>query len=330
MQRTAAASFSAVHEPSTSPASRSVLSAEAISAGALASVSARLSVRRTAWPPSANTSAMPCPMMPAPRTAISLMACLRLARAGVMDNARPPRKPERPRYLGMRHRPRGPVGPSYAVGKSRGVGRRTTHIYFLGAFRRPRGSLERSPCGASQGPAPRVRIAPARSAFFSPRPPRLVGGRVSAPDPGLARGLSPGEVGRVRPSPDPLPALQGSPAVVRGGRIRRRWSSIREGRRIGLGLPSPVDAFHRPQAPAPPHVTIVMAGLSPVGESSTPCHRRPCAGDPDPRGAAPETGMAGSSPAMTLIRRGEDLPPPPHRASRPPPGTPRSSSPCPR
>ena len=48
--------------------------------------------------------------------------------------------------------------------------------------------------------------------------PRLVGGRVSAPDPGLARGFSPGEVGRVRPSPDPLPALQGSPAVVRGSR----------------------------------------------------------------------------------------------------------------
>ena len=39
-------------------------------------------------------------------------------------------------------------------------------------------------------------------------PPRLVGGRVSAPDPGLARGLSPGEVGRVRPSPDPLPAFR--------------------------------------------------------------------------------------------------------------------------
>src|SRR5687767_1470316 len=43
---------------------------------------------------------------------------------------------------------------------------------------------------------------------------------------------------------------------VRGGRIRRRWQ-IREGRRIGLGLPSPVDAFHRPQAPAPPHVTTL-------------------------------------------------------------------------
>jgi hypothetical protein len=28
-------------------------------------------------------------------------------------------------------------------------------------------------------------------------------------------------------------------AVVRGGRIRRRWSSDTRGRRIGLGLPSP-------------------------------------------------------------------------------------------
>src|SRR3954466_7110017 len=56
-----------------------------------------------------------------------------------------------------------------------------------------------------------------RAAISDQGPPRLVGGRVSAPDPGLARGFSPGEVGRVRPSPDPLPALQGSPAVVRGG-----------------------------------------------------------------------------------------------------------------
>ena len=68
-----------------------------------------------------------------------------------------------------------------------------------------------------------------RAAVSDQGPPRLVGGRVSAPDPGLARGLSPGEVGRVRPSPDPLPALQGSPAVVRGGRIRRRWSSDTRG-----------------------------------------------------------------------------------------------------
>src|SRR5215217_3136846 len=101
------------------------------------------------------------------------------------------------------------------------------NIYFSGALRRPRGS--RAPCLEGSAHAPRVRIAPARSAFFSPRPPRLVGGRVSAPDPGLARGFSPGEVGRVRPSPDPLPALQGSPAVVRGGRIRRRWSSDTRG-----------------------------------------------------------------------------------------------------
>src|SRR5215207_10316056 len=39
------------------------------------------------------------------------------------------------------------------------------------------------------------------------------------PEPGLARGLGRGEVGRVRPSPDPLPAPKGRPAVVRGGRI---------------------------------------------------------------------------------------------------------------
>ena len=140
-----------------------------------------------------------------------------------------------PDASGMRHRPRGPVGPSFAVGKSRGVGRRTTHIYFFRSLsaspRFARASPQELPKAASRGSAlaPRVRIAPERSAFFSPRPPRLVGGRVSAPDPGLARGLSPGEVGRVRPSPDPLPALQGGPAVVRGGRIRRRWSSDTRG-----------------------------------------------------------------------------------------------------
>ena len=106
--------------------------------------------------------------------------------------------------------------------KSRGVGRRTTHILVLEPFGVPAVRSGAALSGLTL--APRVRIAPERSAFFSPRPPRLVGGRVSAPDPGLARGFSPGEVGRVRPSPDPLPALQGSPAVVRGGRIRRGWS----------------------------------------------------------------------------------------------------------
>src|SRR3954447_24986809 len=121
--------------------------------------------------------------------------------------------------------PRGRAG-RRAVGlspKSRGVGRRTTHILILEPFGVPAVRSGAALSGLTL--APRVRIAPERSAFFSPRPPRLVGGRVSAPDPGLARGFSPGEVGRVRPSPDPLPALQGSPAVVPGGRIRRRWSS---------------------------------------------------------------------------------------------------------
>src|SRR3954467_15602259 len=114
--------------------------------------------------------------------------------------------------------PRGRAG-RRAVGlspKSRGVGRRTTHILILEPFGVPAVRSGAALSGLTL--APRVRIAPERSAFFSPRPPRLVGGRVSAPDPGLARGFSPGEVGRVRPSPDPLPALQGSPAVVRGGR----------------------------------------------------------------------------------------------------------------
>ena len=183
-------SFSAVHEPSTSPASRSVSSAEAISAGALASVSARLSVRRTAWPPSANTSAMPCPMMPAPRTAISLMACLRLARAGVMDNARPPRKPERPRYVGHASSSSRSRRPELCGRQVEGRGTpNDSYFFFRSLSASPR--FAPAPPFRASAPAPGVRIAPERSAFFSPKASALVGGRVSAPDPGLARGFSP-------------------------------------------------------------------------------------------------------------------------------------------
>src|SRR5829696_7571041 len=47
-----------------------------------------------------------------------------------------------------------------------------------------------------------------------------------------------------------------TPVRVRGGRIRRGRSPIRRAPPNQLSsLPSPVDAFHRPQAPAPPHVT---------------------------------------------------------------------------
>ena len=90
------------------------------------------------------------------------------------------------------------VGPSglLAIAESRGVGRRRNSIYFLWE---PFGVPAVRSGAALSGftLAFCVRIAPAPSAFFSPRPPRLVGGRVSAPDPGLARGFSPGEVGRV-------------------------------------------------------------------------------------------------------------------------------------
>src|SRR6185503_10218769 len=76
-----------------------------------------------------------------------------------------------PSFSGTHFRPRGPVGPSFAVGKSRGVGRRTTHIYFSGAFRRPRGSLRRRPFGLHPcSPRP---IAPERSAFIGRKPPLL-------------------------------------------------------------------------------------------------------------------------------------------------------------
>src|SRR4051794_39418277 len=100
---------------------------------------------------------------------------------------------------------------------------------------------------------------------FGPRSSVLVGGRVSAPDPGLARGLSPGEVGRVRPSPDPLPALKGSPAVVRGGRIRRRWSSDTRGPPNRPWPPEPGGHVPlRPQAPLPSHPNDASRERPPV------------------------------------------------------------------
>ena len=126
--------------------------------------------------------------------------------------------------------PRGRVGRRVRCAIAEVEGRGTpndSYLFFRSLSASPR--FAKGPVLSAKPFAPRVRIAPARSAFFTPRPPRLVGGRVSAPDPGLARGFSPGDVGRVRPSPDPLPALQGSPAVVRGGRIRRRWSSDTRG-----------------------------------------------------------------------------------------------------
>src|SRR3954468_3415964 len=77
-----------------------------------------------------------------------------------------PRRASRngPDASGMRHRPRGPVGPSFAVGKSRGVGRRTTS-YFI--FQEPFGVPAVRSGAALSGftLAPRVRIAPERSAF---------------------------------------------------------------------------------------------------------------------------------------------------------------------
>jgi hypothetical protein len=104
------------------------------------------------------------------------------------------------------------------------VGRRTTHIYFLGAFRRPRGSLGSRFLSAAL--APRVRIAPERSAFYRPKASALVGGRVSVPD------LAPVELsalpGQTRPAfSRSASSLDGGPAVVRGGRIRRGRSQTR-------------------------------------------------------------------------------------------------------
>ena len=81
---------------------------------------------------------------------------------------------------GMRHRPRGPFGPSHGVKGSRGVGRRTTHILVLEPFGVP--AVRSGAALSGLALAPRVRIAPERSAFYRPKASALVGGRVSVPD----------------------------------------------------------------------------------------------------------------------------------------------------
>src|SRR3954468_15739006 len=104
--------------------------------------------------------------------------------------------------------PRGRAG-RRAVGlspKSRGVGRRTAHILGLEAF-----GVSAVRSGAALSGltlAPRVGIAPERSAFYRPRASALVGGRVSVPDLASVASRS-------------ASSLDGGPAVVRGGRIRR-------------------------------------------------------------------------------------------------------------
>ncbi len=66
--------------PRSSPASASVASAFSIRASERASVPMLVSVSRTVCPPIAQTSAMPCPIRPAPTTATrmrALLPCLR-------------------------------------------------------------------------------------------------------------------------------------------------------------------------------------------------------------------------------------------------------------
>src|SRR3954454_8368973 len=110
---------------------------------------------------------------------------------------------------GMRHRPRGPFGPSHGVKGSRGVGRRTTHILVLEPFGFPAVRSGASLSGLAL--APRVRIAPERSAFYRPKASALVGGRVSPFRTWRRSSFWPSRVRRVRPSPDPLPALTAAP-----------------------------------------------------------------------------------------------------------------------
>src|SRR3954447_22077763 len=121
---------------------------------------------------------------------------------------------------GMRHRPRGPFGPSHGVKGSRGVGRRTTHILVLEPFGVP--AVRSGAALSGLALAPRVRIAPERSAFYRPKASALVGGRVSVPD--LASVELSALPGQTRPAfSRSASSLDGGPAVVRGGRSRLKF-----------------------------------------------------------------------------------------------------------
>src|SRR3954449_7104576 len=113
--------------------------------------------------------------------------------------------------------PRGRAG-RRAVGlspKSRGVGRRTTHILVLEPFGVP--AVRSGAALSGLALAPRVRIAPERSAFYRPKASALVGGRVSVPD--LASVELSALPGQTRPAfSRSASSLDGGPAVVRGGR----------------------------------------------------------------------------------------------------------------
>src|SRR4051794_145315 len=136
---------------------------------------------------------------------------------------------------GMRHRPRGPFGPSHGVKGSRGVGRRTTHILVLEPFGVP--AVRSGAALSGLALAPRVRIAPERSAFYRPKASALVGGRVSVPD--LASVELSALPGQTRPAfSRSASSLDGGPAVVRGGPLRRGWSQ---------NARAPESAFEPPQ-----------------------------------------------------------------------------------
>src|SRR5215212_873505 len=131
--------------------------------------------------------------------------------------------------------PRGRAG-RRAVGlspKSRGVGRRTTHILVLEPFGVPAVRSGAALSGLTLAPPLRnVRRS------IGLEPPLL--SAVGSPFRTWRRSsFRPSRVRRVRPSPDPLPAFDGGPAVVRGGRIRRGRSQTRGDPRIGSRPPEP-------------------------------------------------------------------------------------------
>src|SRR5215204_3109268 len=118
----------------------------------------------------------------------------------------------------MRDRPRGPVGPSSAIAEVEGRGTpNDSYLIFRSLSASPR--FAPAPPFRASPPAPRVRIAPERSAFYRPKASALVGGRVSVPDLASVELLA--LPGQTRPAfSRSASSLDGGPALVPGGRRR--------------------------------------------------------------------------------------------------------------
>ena len=172
------------------------------------------------------------------------------------------------------------VGLWWRSPRSRGVGRRTTQFNFLGAFRRPRGSLRRRPRGLHPC-SPRPDRSGTFGDFGHPRPSALPAALRLA-DRTSPDGLSPLQAdafGRL-PSADPS-SRRRSPAVVRGGRIS-------DGRlRLNTVTPEPASRPPSPgfgvnpgrrRRPRPTSRRLMSAPLGWTGRGQASTSRTKCQG----------------------------------------------------